>query len=258
LKEAYVSNEEYATYYLKLNDLRARIARDLPISSGMRVLDVATGGGYFAMEVAELDRSLTITGIDIAPRDVKNARTNVNERGFQDRIEIVEMDATDMKFPDGAFDLAINFMGLEDIHMTRGRAGVERTFHEVRRVLRPGGAFCFVVMPPEEMETMAQRLEVALFSHICDATWLSATGYEGMLKAAGFRLLKKMSYRTGKKLTPEQAREEITFACENVPKIYGVDTPSFQEVWARFGRDIDEKGLGHYSKVVLMLAQKLN
>lgn len=112
-------------------------------------------------------------------------------------------------------------------------------------------------MPPEELETEAQRIEVALFSYICDATWLSTRKYEEMLEKAKFRLERKKSYCTGKKLTSEQAKAEIKYACKWVPKIYGIKTPSFEDIWERFGPDIGRHGLGHYSKVVLMLAKKI-
>jgi len=171
-------------------------------------------------------------------------------------VKVVEMDATGMNFGPEEFDMAVNFTGLEDIHMTRGKAGVEQTFQEVSRVLKPESFFCFVVTPPEEMETEAQRIEVALFSYICDATWLSAKEYERMLEKAGFMLVRKEKYYTGKKLTPEQAKAEIRFAIKTDPKIYGIATPSFDEVWAKFGHRIEENGLGHYSKVILMIAQK--
>lgn len=255
--EEYISNREYQAYYQKLNNLRSRIANDLPVKPGMRILDLATGSGFFAIEAARCDSSLQITGIDISQSDIRNARNNLKKQGLQDRIEILKMDATKMSFHREEFDMAINFTGLEDIHMTRGESGVQRTFLEVNRVLKPDNYFCFVVMPPEEMETTAQKIEVALFSYMCDATWLSTKGYEDMLEEAKFKLLRKRSYYTGKKLSPEQAKAEIRFACKNVPKIYGISTPSFEEVWARFGQDIEENGLGHYSKVVLMITQKV-
>lgn len=258
MMEQYISNREYKTYYQKLNGLRLRIAKDLPLKPGMRILDVATGSGFFAIEVARRDRSLQITGIDISHGDIRNARKNIKKQGLDDCIVILEMDATKMSFPDEKFDMAINFTGLEDIHMTRGRVGVQKTLFEVNRVLKPKSFSCFVVMPPEEMETQAQKIEVALFSYICDATWLMAREYEEMLRKANFRLISKRTYYTGKKLSPEQAKAEIRFACNNAPKIYGINTLSFEEVWARFGQEIEKNGLGHYSKVVLLIAERVD
>jgi ubiquinone/menaquinone biosynthesis C-methylase UbiE len=255
--EQYITNSEYQTYFQKLSGLRPRIARDLPIRPGMRILDVATGEAFFAIEVAKRDDSLRVTGVEITQSGIRDSKKNIRKEGLSDRVEVVKMDATRMSFESEEFDMAVNFTGLEDIHMTRGKAGVLQTFHQVSRVLKPESFFCFVVMPPEEMETEAQKIEVTLFSYICDATWLSAKEYERCLSEAGFRLIRKEQYYTGKKLTPEQAEAEIKFACKNDPKIYGIATPSFEEVWVNFGHRIEESGLGHYSKVVLMIAQKI-
>jgi len=255
--EEYVTNPEYETYFQKLNGLRPRIAKDLPIKPGMRILDVATGEAFFALEVARLDSTLKVTGIELTQSGIRHSKKNIRRLGLGGQVKVVEMDATGMSIGPEEFDMAVNFAGLEDIHMTRGKAGVRQTFHEVARVLNPNAFFCFAVMPPEEMETEAQRIEVALFSYICDATWLSSKEYESMLDQAGFQLIRKKQYYTGKKLTAEQAKAEIRFAIKNDPKIYGIKTRSFEEVWVNFGHRIEENGLGHYSKVVLMIAQKI-
>lgn len=257
MNEKYVLNNEYPTYFSNLNALRHRIASNLPIKSDMCILDLATGYGYFAIEIAKRENRIKITGIDISQNDIQKARKNVVAQDLADRIKIIKMDATKMGFTSGSFDMVINFLGLEDIHMTRGKDGIYETFLEVNRVLKSGGCFCFVVMPPEEMATKAQKIEVAIFSYICDATWLSAREYEKMLKRTGFILIRKKKYYTGRKLTSLQAKEEIKFACDNAPKIYGVKTPPFEKVWEKFGKDIKKYGLGHYSKVVLFIAQKV-
>jgi hypothetical protein len=69
------------------------------------------------------------------------------------------------------------------------------------------------------------------------------------------KLVGKRPYCAGTKLTPEQAKTESKFACEFAPKIYGVKAASFEEVWNRYGMRIEKHGLGHYSKVVLMIAR---
>jgi ubiquinone/menaquinone biosynthesis C-methylase UbiE len=254
--EEYVSNPEYQTYYPKLGGLRQRIVKDLPIKPGMSILDVATGEAYFAIEVAKRYSILKVTGIEITQVGIRDSKKNIKKAGLDDRVTVVQMDATQMTFEREFFDMVVNFTGLEDIHMTRGRTGVERTFFEVYRVLKPGSLFCFVGMPTDEMETEAQKIEVALFSYVCNATWLESSEYEDMLRRAGFVPLDRKRYYTAKKLTPEQAKREIWFAVKNDPKIYGITTPSFEDVWAEFGPRIEEHGLGHYSKVVLVIARK--
>ena len=257
MMEQYISDGEYRTHFEKLGGLRSRIARDLPFKPSMRMLDVATGEGFFAIEVAKRSSDMTITGIDISQRAIREAIRNVKKENFEDRIEILKMDATTMDFHDGEFDMAINFTGFEEIHLSRGREGVQKTFLEVNRVLKPGSYFCFVVMPSEEMETKAQKIEVALFDYICGAKYLSSKEYEVMATNAKFKLIEKRSYYSGLKFTLQQAKCEIKYVIKNIPKIYGIATPSFNEVWIKFGRDIEENGMGCYSKVVLMVAQKV-
>jgi SAM-dependent methyltransferase len=254
--ERYVTDAEYETYFEDLSGLRARVAADLPIPEHARILDIPTGSGYFAIALAERERTADITGIDIASPDLRRAARHIGDRRLGGRVQVMGMDAARLAFGSGLFDAATSFLGLEDVHMTRGRQGVAATFAEVGRVLRPGGRFSFVVMPPEEMETEAQRIEVAVFSAVCGATWLSGEEYEAVAVDAGLDPVERRIYRTGKKLTAEQARNEIRYACENVPKIYGVRTPGFDQVWARFGTNIEKHGIGHYSKVVLIVARR--
>ena len=92
-----------------------------------------------------------VTAIDID--GLKTACKNVNEGRLSDRITLREMDASNLGFQSESFDHVVNFLGLEDIHMTWGREGVEKAFKEAHRVLRPGGSFCFVAMSSDEAET---------------------------------------------------------------------------------------------------------
>ena len=256
MKEEYVSAEEYPTYFPKLNNLRRTIVNDLPIEVNTRILDLGTGYGFFVLELAQRESSLEIVGIDISPSDILQARKNLEGYDLADRVKFIEMDATDMRFPNGSFDMIVNILGLEDIHMTRGKTGVKNTFLEANRVLRPGGLICFVAMPPDEMETEAQKTEVAVYSYICGATWLDTGEYQEMLSRARLKLIGTRSYYTGKKISPEHAEIEIRFACENVPRIYGINALPFEGTWREFGKHIQRHGMGHYSKVVLFVAEK--
>jgi len=87
--------------------------------------------------------------------------------------------------------------------MTRGKNGVQQAFFEVNRVLKPNCHFCFAEMPSDEMETEAQKIEVALFSYICSSKGLSSKKYKTMLVKAKFKLIKERSYYSGLKFTPQ-------------------------------------------------------
>jgi len=255
MEEQPVAAEEYPNYFAELRGVRGRIAADLPLRSGMRLLDLACGYGYFTIEVARRAPDCGLCAIDILPGDVTHTRENAARAGLADRIDATVMDATSMSFADGEFGMVVNFAGLEDIHMTRGRSGVQRAFREIKRVLKPGGLFCYAAMPPEAMETEAQRLEVAVYSYACHATWLSAEEYRRMLAEAGLELVGYSSYYTRKKLTADQARQEIRFACERVPELYGLKARTFDDVWSRFGPEIERHGLGQFSKMVVFTAR---
>ncbi|MBD3287065.1 methyltransferase domain-containing protein [candidate division WOR-3 bacterium] len=256
MHEDYVSREEYCGYFGKLEGLRTKVAACLPLKPDTQILDIATGYGFFAFEISEREPSVKVVGIDISQSDVDAFNKRIESSGLGDRLSGLKMDVSEMSFSRERFDMVVNFLGLEDVHMTRGKQGIEDTFSEVARVVKSGGYLCFCVMPAEEAETEAQQLEIEVFSWLCSATWLPAADYEKMLTVNGFNLISRKTFYTGKKLTVAQAAEEIRFACENVPRIYGVKTPSFDEVWARFGSRIERHGMGHYSRVVSMTARK--
>jgi cyclopropane fatty-acyl-phospholipid synthase-like methyltransferase len=254
--EVYLSDSEYETYFSELAGLRRTITKHIPLPPSGRVLDLATGYGYFTLEILKACPEVQVVGIDLNAGDVKRAQQLITSHGFRDRAALRVMDAANMYLEPAQFDAVVNFLGLEDIHMTRGRSGVQQTFLAVSTLLKPGGSFCFAALPPDMMETEAQHTEVALFSYICDATWLESSVYTCFLSAAGLELKAVQEFRTGRKLNSKQAKQEIRFACENVPRLYGVETPPFEEVWQHFGSSIERNGLGHYSKVVLFVAGK--
>jgi len=253
MSEVFVNDREYPTYFTTLGGLREKVAEALPFSQGS-VLDVATGSAYFAAAVAKVRPRVKITAIDIGKLDT--AKLVVEKSGAAERVTLVNMDAAKMDFPPSSFDHAVNFLGLEDVHMTRGRKGVEDTFKEVHRVLKPGGTFSFTVMPSDRAETPAQALEVEVFSYICDATWLKEAEYVRIAESRGLVVQSKRVFKTGKKLTLEQARQEIAYAAENVPRLYGRNARSFDDAWNRFNERIRQNGLGHYSRVELFVTRR--
>jgi len=58
--EAYVSDEEYPTYFVTLDGMRKTVASELGPLAG-EVLDVATGSAYFAMALAGKHPDIHVT-----------------------------------------------------------------------------------------------------------------------------------------------------------------------------------------------------
>lgn len=99
------------------------------ITPGMRVLDVACGTGNLAIPAAKTGAH--VTGVDIAPNLLEQARARAQREGVQ--VQFDEGDAEHLPYPDAAFDLIVSMCGA----MFAPRP--TRVAAELVRVCRPGG-----------------------------------------------------------------------------------------------------------------------
>ncbi len=112
-----------------------RIAESLP--AGARVLEVAPGPGYLAIEIAKLVRCRMV-GADISRTFVRIANENAEKAGLD--IAFEEGDAADLQFPDGAFDFIVCRAAFKNFGDPVG------ALEEMHRVLRPGGEALIIDM----------------------------------------------------------------------------------------------------------------
>lgn len=109
------------------------IRRNVALSPGQLVLDVGTGPGSPALELASLvGPDGAVIGIDSAPSMIEAARRRAREAGAAN-AEFLEMDAEELLFPDDSFDAVVSRYGYP--HFT----DAVRALKESYRVLRPGG-----------------------------------------------------------------------------------------------------------------------
>jgi SAM-dependent methyltransferase len=101
---------------------------------GIDVLEYGCGQGSYAVPMAK--RGARVTGIDISPRSIDNARGEAGRAGVTG-TEFLVMDAMDMTFPDERFDRVI---GTGILH----HLDLDRSFDELERVLKPGGRAIFL------------------------------------------------------------------------------------------------------------------
>jgi SAM-dependent methyltransferase len=102
------------------------------LRAGARLLDLACGNGRITNELAE--RGYRTVGLDLTWGLLAIARDDTPREGTYP--EYVQGDMRDLPYDDGTFDAAVS------VHTSVGyfdKAGNERTFEELARVLRPGG-----------------------------------------------------------------------------------------------------------------------
>jgi len=104
------------------------------LQPGGKGLDVCCGTGMLALEQAKvIGASGRVTGLDFCADMLAKASENISRTPFAGVIELVLGKATELPFPDNAFDCATIGFALRNV------PDVRKTIAEMRRVIRPGG-----------------------------------------------------------------------------------------------------------------------
>jgi demethylmenaquinone methyltransferase/2-methoxy-6-polyprenyl-1,4-benzoquinol methylase len=113
---------------------RRRAADLAAVAGGDRVLDVATGTGDLALEVASrLERSGTVVGVDFSEPMLALARSKAAARGDGPEVSFSAANALALPFDDRSFDAATVGFG------ARNFDDLGQGLREMARVVRPGG-----------------------------------------------------------------------------------------------------------------------
>ena len=114
------------------NDMGQRWLRELemllPKKNGLRILDVGTGTGFFAILLSEAGHQ--VEGIDLTPAMLDEARGVTAQRGLD--IVFREMDAQALSYDDSSFDVLLSR------NLTWTLPEPEKAYREWFRVLKPG------------------------------------------------------------------------------------------------------------------------
>ncbi len=139
------------------------------ITSGERVLDLATGTGNAALLAAQ--SGAAVTGIDASTRLIDVARDRAAQAGVGASFVVADLQA--LPFPDDAFDVVLSVFGLIFA------PDAERAFAEMIRVLPPNGrALLSVWIPAGPIDRMvgvfAQAVAAATGSRPARFPWHDA------------------------------------------------------------------------------------
>ena len=115
----------------------------LSLKAGVRVLDLATGNGAVAEQLARRNPGLHITGVDQA--DIAPAKSQVDYLG--------NVDITHLPFADSSFDIVTSQFGFE-------YAPQPAAAHEAARVLARGGRLCFLLHHPDSAIVATNSLKI--------------------------------------------------------------------------------------------------
>ena len=122
----------------------------------LHVLDVGFGLGYPLIELAmRLGSSSRVTGIDVWKATIKRTAEKIRYHKL-DHINLMECPAESMPFPDQTFDLVVSNNGINNVEDQL------KVLTECRRVLRPGGQFCFSMNLETTMIELYNELEKAM------------------------------------------------------------------------------------------------
>jgi SAM-dependent methyltransferase len=102
-----------------------------PKGEKLRVLDMGTGGGLWAVDMADEFPHVEVTGVDLAPLQPRMVPSNCT-------FELCDLDARCLPYHSNSYDV---------VHARNMHSGIHnypRFLHELTRILRPGGVLILV------------------------------------------------------------------------------------------------------------------
>ena len=205
LSVAAVENDFVAGVYEKLASVydlafgpalqpgRIRAVERMNIQPGERVLEVGVGTG---INLSLYPRTCQMTGIDFSSSMLEKARERAAWGGLR-QLRLLQMDAADLKFADGSFDIVYAPYLISVV------PDPVKVACEMRRVCRPGGRIIFLnhFLSPNLFVSRVERLISPFTIHI---------GFKADLDLPGF--------------LAQSALEPVSIEKVNMPRIWSLVT----------------------------------
>ena len=112
---------------------RRRTVRIVRRLKPQRILDLATGTGDLAIQMAKRIPQAHIMGVDLSEKMLAVAAEKVRRRGLEEQISLYQGDAENLDVEDGVVDVVTVAFGV------RNFGDIEKGLSEIWRALRSGG-----------------------------------------------------------------------------------------------------------------------
>ena len=207
-----------------------------------------------------------MTAIEINDEDIEEAKRRIKNEGFQDRITLIKMDLTDMKFPDNTFHYIVNFIGWEDFTAVSGEEFINTAFSEMARVLKTNGilavTFIPILLSKDEVSRKDEELLEYMYKSSKRPKYFHEKFFLQMFEKHGIKLLKRHVFETSKsRLRPENAKKYVKWFCNNYKGFYAPDVEmrTYDEILRKFGGFIEKHGIRERrSKFIFLMGKKSN
>ena len=174
------------------NQAFVEIVRELIPPTAANVLDLGCGPGDVMIRLARACPSLKITAVDGSPAMIQLVQSAIEESGLSMTITALQGYVPGLPLPVGHFDAVLSKDFLH--HLPDPMA----LWHEVRRLIRPGGFICVMDLWRPDSPEAAQEIVQAVAANEPDV--LKTDFYNSLLAA----------------FTPEEIREQLKAAALNL------------------------------------------
>ena len=131
----------------------------------LSILDAGCTVGHNTLPWAQTFKDAAVTGVDVSAGLVRYAAARAASLGV--RARFMQMNATQLDFPDATFDLVFSSMFLHELPLKDIRAFCR----EAHRVLKPGGLFLNMELPPNNKMQAYDRFYLDWDSYYNKEPW---------------------------------------------------------------------------------------
>ena len=206
------------------------VADLLDLRGDERVLDVATGTGHVALEIAARLPRGRVAGVDFSAGMLAQARQKAAARGVAN-VEFAEMDMQDLRFDAGQFDAAVCAFGIFFVE------DMETTLAHIASKVRPGGTVVLCNFQKDYFFPLRKLLTDRLAAHgvsLPPQTWeriAVEAGCRELFEKAGLRDVRVESKNMGYWLADENEWWDVVWNAgfrRMVSQLPAADLPSFR------------------------------